>query len=459
MDIITYAKKNKISTKYIPSSNVVVSYAIYQALKASREKVFDDITADEIPFESVSSYCDADSSRITYLSPFYEESIIEFVDSQQNLVDKILCLNPKQIGNVNPNIDVLFDYGNQLHYLTCKYSIVSVFEDNNDELDARYPMKNNRIKYFNSDNRRYLGYGSLNINNILFSSLLFRFASTGFEIENLSFNPNLSTIYDVENVRSIPYKTDYSKTIPSSVSGSYLELSGSNGDYVVVNTQQVNGITLVESPFNFAVDKTTFNENIIVDRTHPLWDSSFKITLQKDIHYSNNGSDITYLNPSTNLSNLDDLLKSIYSWKSCLIILEKENKLWNSTNKTSPRYIYEFLLLVGIKTKDYKLTEKIDSMFYITAGDNYINSDKFSKKDIFFIKSSLKKMLNLYKPDKAHFFDLSSSDYGNICKNGLLFGMQSDLQDYIIDMINKKDNQFIKTTSKIENLYELFEQL
>jgi hypothetical protein len=68
-------------------------------------------------------------------------------------------------------------------------------------------------------------------------------------------------------------------------------------------------------------------------------------------------------------------------------------------------------------------------------------------------------MLNLYKPDKAHFFDLSSSDYGNICKNGLLFGMQSDLQDYIIDMINKKDNQFVKTTSKIENLYELFEQL
>jgi hypothetical protein len=181
--------------------------------------------------------------------------------------------------------------------------------------------------------------------------------------------------------------------------------------------------------------------------------------LQKDIHYSNNGSDITYLNPNTNFSNLDDLLKSIYSWKSCLIVLEKENKLWNSTSKTSPRYLYEFLLLVGIKTKDYKLTEKIDSMFYITAGDNYINSDKFSKKDIFFIKSSLKKMLNLYKPDKAHFFDLSSSDYGNICKNGLLFGMQSDLQDYIIDMINKKDNQFVKTTSKIENLYELFEQL
>lgn len=459
MDAITYAKNSKINVKYIPSSNVTNAYPIHQLLKISREKIVDDISADESPVEILSTYCDADSSRINYTSQFYETPIIEFSDSQENLVDKILCLNPKQIGVVNPNIDSLFDYGNQIHYLICKYSLLNVFEDNNDELDARLPVKNNKVKYFNTENRNYVGYGSLNLNNILFSSLLFRFNLTGFELENLSFNPNISTIYELEKVCSLPYKTDYTKNFPSSVSGSYYILSGSTGDFVIVNTENINGFTMVESPFNISPYVSIFNENIIVDRTNPLWDSSFKLTIQKDIHYSNAGNDITYLNPTTNLSSLDDLLKNIYSWKSCLIVLEKENTLWNTSNTTKPRHSYEFLLLVGLKTRDYKLTEKIESMFYITAGDNYINSDKFSKKDIFFIKSSLKKMLSTYKPDKVHFFDLSSSDYGNICQNGLLFGMQSKLQDYIIDMINKKDNQFVKTSSKIENLYELFEQL
>lgn len=459
MDAITYAKKNKINVKYIPPSNATSAYPIHQLLKISREKTFDDISADEFPFDVISNYCNADSSRINYVSQFYENPIIEFSDSQENLVDKILCLNPKQIGIVNPNIDILFDYGNQLHYLVSKYSLLNVFEDNNDELEARLPMKNNRVKYFNPDNRKYIGYGNLNLNNILFSSLLFRFRLTGFELENLSFNPNLSSLYDLENVLSIPYKTDYTKNFPSSVSGSYYQLSGSNGDFVIINTENINGFTIVESPFNISPYTSIFNENIIVDRTNPLWDSAFKLTIQKDIHYSSAGNDITYLNTNTDLSSLDDLLKNIYSWKSCLIVLEKENTLWNTSNTTKPRHTYEFLLLVGLKTRGYKLTEKIESMFYITAGDNYINSDKFSKKDIFFIKSSLKRMLNVYKPDKVHFFDLSSSDYGNICKNGLLFGMESKLQDYIIDMINKKDNQFVKTSSKIENLYELFEQL
>jgi hypothetical protein len=433
MDIITYAKNNKFKLKPIPPSNVIMSYPTHTLLKFSRDKTREPIVINEqIPFNPISTYCDADSSRIRYLSPYNEFKIIEFIDSQKNLVDKILCLNPKQIGIVNPNIEILFDYNNQLHYLISKYSIINIFNSEFDPNDQdRYPIGENKILFFDENNKNYLGYGDLNLNNILFATLLHRFNLSGFELQTLPVNENLNLLHELTDVRSIPYKTDYSKE-----------------DDIIVS----------ESPFNFSNDLSIYNENLIIDRTSPLWES-FKVTIQKTLHYSDLGNDISYLNPNTNLSMMDEILKKIYSWKSCVMVLEKENTQWNSTNTEKPRYTYDFLLIVGIKTRNYKITEKIESLFYITAGNNYIDNGRFSKKDIFFIKSSLKRILNLYKPDKVHFFDLSNSDYGNICKNGLLFGMDSPLQDYIIDMINKKDNKFVKTTSKIENLYELFEQL
>ena len=54
MDAITYAKKNRISLKYIPPSNATTAYPIHQLLKISREKTFDDISADEFPFDVIS---------------------------------------------------------------------------------------------------------------------------------------------------------------------------------------------------------------------------------------------------------------------------------------------------------------------------------------------------------------------------------------------------------------------
>ena len=456
MDAITYAKNKKFNIRAIPPSNIVNGFLIHQIQKKSRQKLFINYDEPELNIETVSTYCDADSGRIKYASPFNTNPILEFIDSQNNLVDKFLSLNPKQIGIVNPNIDITFDYGNQLHYLVCKNSIINVFESNSDET-ARFPMEDDKITFFNEDKRQYLGYGDINLNNILFASLLYKFNKTGFELNKLNFNSDVSVLYDIDSVRNIPYKTTPSGSV-SSISGSYAQYGTGSNDYEINTVSQSLGITVVESPLNFSSEESIFNENIIIDKTQPLWDS-FKLTLQKNIHYSETGNDISYVNPATQLSAADELLKSIYSWKSCLIIIEKENQQWDFSIVQKPRYMYEFLLLVGIKTNQYKLTEKIESLFYITAGDNYINNDKFSKKDIFFIKSSLKRILNTYKPDRIHFFDLSNSDYGNICKNGLLFGMESKLQDYIIDLINKKDNQFVKTSSKIENLYELFEQL
>lgn len=473
MDTITYAKKNNLPLNIIPPSNVVNAYLVNQIAKKSRQKYLISYDEPEIPIDIRSTYPDAETGRIEYASPFEDSFITDFIDAQTNLLDKFLALNPKQIGIVNPYIDISFDYNNQLHYLVCKKSIIPLFENNNDD-DARMPLNKNKILFFDENNKTYTGYGNINLNNILFASLLYKFSSTGFELDLLTFNNNLSNLTQIENIKSIPYITDYSKNVTSVLSGSFLTYENQPIEYSIDELSQTKnkttqeytvnfvtgsaGLTVIESPLNFSAIKSIYNENLIIDRTHPLW-TQFKVTLQKDIHYSTSGNDISYLNPVTNLSILDDILKSIYSWKSCLIIFEKENKLWDSTSTLKPRYTYEFALLVGIKTRKYKLTEKIENLFYITAGDNYINNDKFSKKDIFFIKSSVKKMLNVYKPDRVHFFDLSNSDYGNICKNGLLFGMESELQTSIINFINKKDNQFVKTSSKIENLYELFEQL
>lgn len=475
MDVITYAKNNKFKLELIPPGNQVTSYMPSGILIGSREKISDmqNINEEKIPFNINSIYCDADSNRIKYFSPFNEVNFIQLINSQSNIVDKFLCLNPKQIGIVNNTVDILFDYGNQLHYLVCKNSLIDVFEKNYGNSipsygSERLPIQEDNIVFFDENNTKYISYGGLNLNNILFASLLFRFDITKNEKNLLTFNSNLNVLCNVSDVKSLPHVANYNSSAPSTLSGSYIIYGTSSidnidvkreaTDFQVVNVDQTTGFTVIESPLNFVNEKSIYNENIIIDRTHPLWEGS-RITIRKSIDYTSAGSDITYLDSNTNLSTMDELLKSIYSWKSCLMILEKENTLWDANSNLKPRYTYEFLLLVGIKTKDYKITEKIESLFYITAGDNYINNPNFSSKDIFFIKSPLKKILNLYKPDAVHFFDLSNADYGNICKNGLLFGMESDLQKNIIGKINNKDNQFIKTRFKIENLYELFEQL
>lgn len=466
MDAITYAKDKGYKLKNIPPSNLANAHLISQVFKRSRQKYFINVGEPDLPIEPNSIYVDADTSRVQYASPFNESPIVEFIDGQRNLVDKFLSLNPKQFGIINPHIDIVFDYNNQLHYLVCKQSIIDVFEYVDDDT-ARMPLDGNKIVYFDENNPQYVGYGSLNLNNILFASLLYRFNLSGFESNLLTLNLNLKNLHELKDVRALPYKTDYTKTTASELPGklalyendlSEYGLTDETSDYTILNISGSDGFTVVESPLNFSKTKSMFNEHILIDRTHPLWES-FRVTLQRDIHYSNTGTDISYLDPQTNLSIMDRLLQSIYSWKSSLMIFEYENPLWDSTIPETPRFRYEFALLVGIKTRDYKLTEKIESIFYITAGDNYINNDKFSKKDIFFINTTIKKMLNVYKPSRVHFLDMSESDYGNICKNGLLFGMESDLQNYIIEYINKMDNQFVKTNSKIESLYQLFEKL
>jgi hypothetical protein len=191
-----------------------------------------------------------------------------------------------------------------------------------------------------------------------------------------------------------------------------------------------------------------------IDVTSPVWLAN-SIRIEKDNHYNSFGSDISYKANDDAMSTLDTLLTRIYSWKSCLVVFEKIDRVTSDLFNSS----YEYVLLVGIKTKKYRIIDKIDKLFYIHIGDNYINNDKFSKKDIFLLNSSLRTMLNTYKADKVHFFDLSSHVYGNVCPNGLLFGIDTEVSTQIVDFVNKNDDLFIKVSDKIENIYELFESI
>lgn len=429
MDCITFAKERGFNLNKIPSGITKSLYITSNIIKKSRSKTLLIEYQGDLPFNPVSHYADSESSRLKYASIYNEQEIIDFINIQPTIFDKILSLNPKQVGIVNPYIDNIFDYGNQLHYLTHKFSPIPVFlYEDDDKADDRMPFGEDKIIYFTKENKYAYSYGNLNTNNIIFSGLFYNFIDYRITELTLNVNDNLNIAYNFKNIRSFPY-------------------------FVSADTGSIE--IKIDSPFNFSAENSDFNENIVIDKSTVLWQSN-TITLKNNIDYTKNGTDVSP-KLANNLSILDEKLKKIYSWKSALVIFENINEIPLSVGEFESKYT--FAVLVGLKTVDFKISEKIDSLYYVTIGKNNINNPRFSKKDILFLKSSLKKMISSAKPDEIHFFDLSNYNYGNVCKNGLLFGMESDLQNYVIDLINKNDNQFVKINGKIENLYELFEQI
>lgn len=485
MDVITYAKKNKIPLKNIPPSKIRTGIIQSFLLRKSRER--SSVRAEtqgmtSLPYRSIGTFSDADCPRIKYHSPYGGKDFMLYTNSGSNLLDRILLLNPKQIGVINEFMEQVFDYGNQIHYLTAKYNIVQIFKNDDIQDFVSSPLEtsldNSKLTLpdalFYKKNTKMYSYGDLNINNMIFSSVLSSFAIGGFERDYLFISPAPNNYYGngMRSFYSLPFTKklfDQTDAIPKTLTEETLFGSAPTAtniptasnesdaaeieDGILITIQEPTSGSL-QSPFFISLDGTMFNERMQIDVTHPLWKSN-TLKIEKDVHYNSVGSDISYTANNDTLTSMDTLLTKIYSWKSCLVIFEKidrnETNLFNSS--------YEYVLLVGIKTKKYKIIEKIDKLFYIHIGDNYINNDKFSKKDIFLLSSSMRTMLKTYNADKVHFFDLSAHALGNICPNGLLFGVDTEISNRIVNFINKDDNLFIKMPSKIENIYELFEPL
>jgi hypothetical protein len=482
MDAITYAKKNKIPIKNIPPSNLKTGIITAFLLRKSRERtsVKSQAISNTVSslYQSVSTYADADCSRITYTSPYDGTDFLSYANAQSNILDKLLLLNPKQIGIINEYMECVFDYGNQVHYLTAKHNIVPVFTKEEDiGIPTQTSLDSNKIGFadslFNSKNKNIYSYGDLNLNNMVFSSVLSSFRITDYEQQFLYKSPAPCKYFESSSFYSMPFtKPITEQTGALAVPGEEVQLirssdtGSSDGfenpfddidyseDFAYYDEFSNYQIDSVQSPFFVSLDGSIFNEKLQIDVTNPLWKAN-TVKIEKDNHYNSFGSDISYKPTEDAMSLLDTAMTRIYSWKSCLVVFEKENKgnsnLFNSS--------YEYVLLVGLKTRKYKITDKIDKLFYIHVGDNYINSDKFSKKDIFLLTSSLKTMLKTYNADKVHFFDLSAHSGGNICPNGLLFGIDTEISNQIVNFVNKRDNLFVKLNDTIENIYELFEQI
>jgi hypothetical protein len=479
MDVITYAKNNNLPLKKIPPSKLKSGIITSFILRKSRERVSTQNENEgtiQTVYESVSSFSDADCPRIVYISPYDDTKFITYANSKLNILDKILLLNPKQIGVINEFMDQVFDYGNQIHYLTAKYNIAKIFTaDEPDNTNLQTTLGNDRLalpdSVFSTKNKNVYSYGDLSLNNMIFSSLLSSFNISGYESEFLYKARAPIEYYGSSSFFTLPFSQILNEQTgalaviePNAddfVSG--LQVSGSNSpfddislesDEIYYNQFKSLESSSIQSPFFIALNGDIFNERMQIDVTSPVWLAN-SIRIEKDNHYNSFGSDISYKANDDAMSTLDTLLTRIYSWKSCLVVFEKIDRVTSDLFNSS----YEYVLLVGIKTKKYRIIDKIDKLFYIHIGDNYINNDKFSKKDIFLLNSSLRTMLNTYKADKVHFFDLSSHVYGNVCPNGLLFGIDTEVSTQIVDFVNKNDDLFIKVSDKIENIYELFESI
>lgn len=466
MDAITYAKQNSIPLKNIPPSSLSNTLITSAMMQKSRQRVSikasNEYNSDTM-YERVSTFCDADCPRIVYASPYDGYTIMGYVEAQTNLFDKILALNPKQIGVVNEEIEQVFDYGNQLHYLVSKHHIIPIYgeDDNKYPKNPSAPIGDNKLvlqnSLFESKNINVYSYGDLSLNNMVFASLLSGFGITGFEYSYLRKAKAPCLYYNSSSFYSLPFSKKLldqdllinldDTVIPDSV------VSASVDD-IYFNQFKNEETGSIQSPFFVSIGNGVFNEKLQVDTTHPLWKSNV-VRIEKNNHYNQFGTDTSYKPNDDAMSTLDTSLTKIYSWKSCLVVFEKQNPngsdLFNSN--------YEYVLLVGIKTKKYKLVEKIDKLFYVHIGDNYISNDKFSKKDIFLLTSSLRTMLKTYNADKVHFFDLSLHPLGNICPNGLIFGIDTPQASRVVDFINNQDMLYVKSYKTIENVYELFESI
>jgi hypothetical protein len=479
MDVITYAKNNNLPVEKIPPSNLKTGIITSYILRKSRERVSvqsENEGAIQTVYENVSVFSDADCPRISYGSPYDDSKFITYANSKSNILDKILLLNPKQIGVINEFMDQVFDYGNQIHYLTAKYNIVKIFTtEERSEINAQTSLGSDKLSLvdsiFTTKNKRLYSYGDLSLNNMIFSSLLSSFNISGYESDFLYKSRAPVEYYGSSSFFSLPFSQRLTEqtgaldvTIPSAddlLTGSQSTGSDSpfgdisfDSDVIYYNQFKSLESSSIQSPFFVSINGDIFNEKMQVDITSPVWLAN-SIRIEKDNHYNSVGSDISYKVNDDAMSTLDTLLTRIYSWKSCLVVFEKTNRLSSDLFNSS----YEYALLVGIKTRKYKIIDKIDKLFYIHIGDNYINNDKFSKKDIFLLNSSLRTMLKTYKADRVHFFDLSSHVYGNVCPNGLLFGIDTEVSNQIVDFVNKNDDLFIKVSDKIENIYELFESI
>jgi hypothetical protein len=223
-------------------------------------------------------------------------SFINTINSSSNIFDKIINLNPKQIGIVNSNIEKMFCQGNEIHFSILKYANIPLIFGNLDEFNAGSPEYNRNKNYKNGT----IGWGDININNTLFSSLFDSFSYDGKEntlAKNTGLDYELTQKFNIEDVNSLI-------TLPF-----------------------LNSAFFANSPFLFFNSGSKIGSSVILN-TNNIY-KEYSIKLSRGIDFSEQGAIKGAIDIETGLTNIDKKLRKIYFWKSALVTAIKEDNTVN----------------------------------------------------------------------------------------------------------------------------------
>ena len=420
MKVLKYAESNSLDLKLIPriDNNNLVLYT--QKLSTSRtiknltyksiSEEYEGIYNEEL--NTTSEYwSDYKYDNIKYLFEYNSDLFIKTIDESTNIFDRILNLNPKQVGIVNTAIPKLFCEGNEIHYSLLAYGVVPLI----------YGDRTGTDRYLNSSysrnvkvNEGIMGWGEIKINNPVFASIFDSF-----------YNSNKSYI----NAYDTPFSYALNRRLPEDEIKqlTYLEFKsdtlGECGPFYIYTSGSKIG-----NGFSFIDD---------------LIYTNYSIRLNKNIDFSENGSLKGTINKTSGLSQLDNKLKEMYFWKSGLITTFSEE---NEVN---------YYILVGLKPTRYMLSSKIDRMFFIDIG-NTLSNTKFDTTDIILYHSDLKTFLKKSNAKIVYFTNLSYHPNGNICPNGLALGADSELIKSVTNSINSGSVDYSSAEYEINNIYNIF---
>ena len=349
--------------------------------------------------------------KLKYLLEYDDYKFTENINRFTNIFDRILNLNPKQVGIVNTEIPKVFCEGNEIHYSILKNGFVPLINSERTGKNRYVDPDYNRSVTLNNN---ILGWGEIQINNPLFVSIVDSFYEKNKEY---TYANRTSFSYDLQ--RRLP-ESDLSRLLYVNYKTKTL---GEFGPFYIYDSGANTGKSF------------SFIDDIIY--------TDYSIRLVKNVDFSSEGTLKGSVNKSTGLKKIEETLKSMYFWNSAVI-----------TTISDDREV-RYYIVVGLKPFRYLLNKEIETMFFIDIGNNLDNTS-FDQTDIIFYRSDLKTFLKKTNANVVYFTNFSYHPLGNICPNGLAFGANSKLLSDIVNSINMGNDNYSSVEYQINNIYNIF---
>lgn len=423
MKVSFYAQSKSLDLNLIPNID-------YNNLNLYTEKLITSRTIRNLNYKPVNENYEGTSNiklnpiteywtdytydNIKYTLNYNIEEFVDNINNQTNIFDKILNLNLKQVGIVNPIIPKVFCEGNEIHYTILNNGVVPFINGTRTEKNKNSdPEYGRNIKVIDGIG----GWGEIKINNTLYASLI-----DSFYVDNMTF----TNAYD----SPFGYTLRQRMTEAEAKELIYLNFKTNNlgdfGPFYIYGTGSKVG-----SAFSF-IDDIVYTD--------------YSIRLDKNINFSSEGILKGIVNKSTGLNRTEEQLKKMYFWKSSIITTISDEKRIN------------YYIVVGVKPYRYMLTKQVDRIFFIDLGNTFENP-KFDKTDIILYHSDIKTFLKKTNANVVYFTNFGIHPLGNICPNGLVLGTDTPLIRNIVNSINSGSGDYTRVEYEINNIYNIFTNL